>query len=230
MEMKTQQFKLHHCLFAPEQYKDNTRTAKYLVPTLPAYAIGYAELIVPPDLDGAYETRIFIDQGFEIDGTKVLWHSYRQPMFSKHEPILIVHYHGIRDYRLLFPAISTAGRAQRLANYYEEADKCFDSGAWLSFMLMCGAIFEGLLFDAIGNSSLQKFISLINKAAERELITNSEQKLIDIVRGYRNTVHLDNDEGRYVSRADVMDTRKVLDNIVERFSYRSDEPANEVET
>jgi len=219
--MKTQQFKLHMCIFAPDQYKDNTRTAEYLAPTLPAYAIEYAELIVPPDLDGTQDTRLFIDQGFEIANNKVLWHSYRQPLFGNHEPILIMHYHGIRDYNLLFPATSSTVRVQRLANYYEEADKCFYSGAWLSFMLMCGAVFEGLLFDAIGSSSPNEFKALIGKAAETELITDSEQILIDKVRAYRNMVHLDNKEGRYVSRADVMDTRKVLDSIVQRFSYGS---------
>ena len=69
-----------------------------------------------------------------------------------------------------------------------------------------------------------------SKAVEIELITDSEQRLMDAVRKYRNMVHLDNKEGQYVSRADVMDTRKVLDSIVQRFSYRSDEPAYEVET
>ncbi len=217
--MKTQQFNLHRCLFAPEQYKDNTPTARYFAPTLPAYAVEYAELIVPPDLDGMRDTRLFIDQGFELKNNEVHWHSYRQKLFGHHEPILIVHYHGIRDYKLLFPAISSSERIQRLANYYEEADKCFDAGAWLSFMLMCGAVFEGLLFDCIGSDNLQKFAPLISKAAEEDLITSTEQSLISKVRSYRNMVHLDNREGNYVSRADVMDTRKVLDSIVQRFSY-----------
>ena len=222
--MKSQQFKLHWCLFAPDQYKDNTRTAEYLAPTLPAYAIEYAELIVAPDLDGAQQTRLFIDRGFEIDNDIVLWHSYRQSIFGKQEPILIIHYHGIRDYQLLFPSISTAERIQRLANYYEEADKCFEEGAWLSFMLMCGAVFEGLLFDRLGNSDLNIFKALINKAAEDKHITEAEKRLMDSVRSYRNMVHLDNKEGSYVSRADMMDTRKVLDSIVQRFSYDEDSP------
>lgn len=224
--MKTQQFKLSRCLFAPDQYNDNTRTARYLAPTLPAYAIEYAELIVSSDLDGRSDTRVFIDQGFEINGDEVLWHSYRRALFGMHEPVLIVHYHGIRDYQLLFPSISTDERIQRLANYYEEADKCFEEGAWLSFMLMCGAVFEGLLFDRLGSSDLNNFKALIIKAAEDNHITEVERSLMDTIRGYRNMVHLDNNEDSYVSRADVMDTRKVLDNIVQRFSYSSEAQKN----
>ena len=214
--MKSQQFILEKCLFTPSQFERSIRAAEYLVPVLSAYAIEYAELIVPPDLDGAQETRILIDHGFEINGNKVLWHSYRQPMFGDYEPILIIHYHGIRDYKLLFPSISSDIRMQRLENYYEEADKCFEAGAWLSFMMMCGAVFEGLLFDRIGSS---KFKSLITKAAKQKLITDHEQSLMDKVREYRNIVHLDNSEDTYVSRTDVMDTRKVLDTIIQRFSY-----------
>lgn len=217
--MKSQQFILEKCLSTPDQFERNIKAAEYLVPVLPAYAIDYAELIVPPDLDGVSETRILIDHGFEIEKDKVLWHSYRQPIFGDIEPILIIHYHGIRDYKLLFPAISSEIRMQRLANYYEEADKCFETGAWLSFMMMCGAVFEGLLFDSIGSSNAKKFNELITKAANQNLITSDEQNLIDKVREYRNIVHLDNSEDRYVSRADVMDTRKILDLIIQRLSY-----------
>lgn len=217
--MKSQQFILQKRLFTPNQFEGNIRAAKYLVPFLSAYAIEYAELIVPPDLDGVRETRILIDLGFTIDGDKVLWHSYRQPIFGDYDPILIIHYHGIRDYKLLFPAISSEVRVQRLANYYEEADKCFEASAWLSFMMMCGAVFEGLLFDRVGSSKVKKFTGLITKATQQKLITADEKILMDKVRGYRNIVHLDNNEDSYVSRADVMDTRKVLDTIIQRFSY-----------
>jgi len=221
--MKTQQFKLDKCQFMPDLHGDKTRTAKYLVPTLPAFALEYAELIVPPDLDGVQPTRLFIGRGFEISNDTVLWHSYRQTLFDAPEPILIVHYHGIRDYQLLFPAVSSSDRIQRLAYYYEEAEKCFEAGAWLSFMLMCGAVFEGLLSDRVGSSDNKKFNLLITRASEQELISGAEQQLIDTVREYRNMVHLDNRESRYVSRADVMDTRKALDVIVHRFSYGPEE-------
>ncbi len=217
--MKSQQFILEKCLFTPDQFERSIRAAEYFVPVLPAYAIEYAELIVPPDLDGARETRILVDHGFGIDRNKIIWHSYRQPMFGDYDPILIIHYHGIRDYKLLFPAISSEIRMQRLANYYEEAEKCFEAGAWLSFMMMCGAVFEGLLFDRIGSSKIKKFETLIIKAVDQKLITPPEQSLMDKVRKYRNIVHLDNSEDSYVSRADVMDTRKVLDTIIQRFSY-----------
>ncbi len=55
--------------------------------------------------------------------------------------------------------------------------------------------------------------------AENKHITEVERSLMDTIRGYRNMVHLDNNEDSYVSRADMMDTRKALDIIVQRFSY-----------
>ncbi|MFK5891778.1 MAG: hypothetical protein QM504_00995 [Pseudomonadota bacterium] len=217
--MKSQKFILEKCLSTPNQFEMNVQAAEYLVPVLPAYAIEYAELIVPPDLDGVSETRLLMDHGFGIEKDKVLWHSYRQQIFGYHAPILILHYHGIRDYQLLFPAVSSNTRIQRLAYYYEEAEKCFEAGAWLSFMMMCGAVFEGLLFDRIGSSKVKDFNPLIIKAAAEKLIATNEQSLMDKVREYRNVIHLNNKEDSYVSRADVMDTRKVLDTIIQRFSY-----------
>ena len=86
-------------------------------------------------------------------------------------------------------------------------------------MMMCGAVFEGLLFDRIGSSKVKDFNPLIIKATEEKLITTDEQNLMDKVREYRNVIHLNNKEDSYVSRADVMDTRKILDSIIQRFSY-----------
>ncbi|HEY5601704.1 MAG TPA: hypothetical protein VIM41_01195 [Gammaproteobacteria bacterium] len=78
----------------------------------------------------------------------------------------------------MFPAVSTPERKESLANYYEEAEKCFDAGAWLSFMLMCGAVFEGLLYDQIGNATTNKFFDLIPKAESIGLLSFCRGRII----------------------------------------------------
>lgn len=219
--MKTIRFDLDKCIAKPSQF--DAPTAKYLVPTLPAFAIEYAVLKTPQYYFESHPRELTEGRGFHIEGDIVVLHSYTPNIFEEDtSPILLVHYHGIRDYRLLFPAVSTPERKQSLANYYEEADKCFEAAAWLAFMLMCGAVFEGLLFDRIGSASTHKFNDLIRKAHSTSMITADEAALFDTVRQYRNIVHLNQADKASVSRADVMDTRKILDVIVTRLSYPAD--------
>ena len=89
-------------------------------------------------------------------------------------------------------------------------------------MLMCGAIFEGLLHDRIGSDSIFNFNKLIKNAESKGLISNTEMKLFNRIRTYRNIVHLGNADNYYVERIDVMDTRKALDEIITRFSKSTD--------
>jgi hypothetical protein len=216
--MKTIRFDLDNCIEKPGQF--DVPIAKYRVPTLPAYAIEFAVLKTPQQMFESYQRELTEGRGFHIEGDIVVVSSYTPDFLVEAKPpILLVHYHGIRDYRLLFPAVTTAERKQSLANYYEEAEKCFEAGAWLSFMLMCGAVFEGLLFDRLGMASLNKFVDLIAKAQASKVITADEATLFDTVRRYRNIVHLNQADKASVSRAEVMDTRKTLDVIVTRLSY-----------
>ena len=104
--MKTIQFILDNCIETPGQF--DIQIAKYLVPTLSAYAIEYAELRAYPDIDGGGRTEFLLGRGFEINDNIVIWDSFISNISQRDElPVLIVHYHGIRDYHLLFPTISS---------------------------------------------------------------------------------------------------------------------------
>jgi hypothetical protein len=122
--------------------------AEYRVPTLPAYAIEYAELRVNRSTDGVGKADLLLDRDFEIKGDIVIWPTYNPPLGGGvASERLIVHFHGIRDYGCLFPQMGCEAMTRRVGEYYREAEICFEQSAWFSFAVMCGAVFEGLLFD-----------------------------------------------------------------------------------
>lgn len=129
---------------------------------------------------------------------------------------LVIHYHGIRDYKLLFPFIVDTSLQERLGNFYREAEISFENSAWLSFMLMCGAIFEGMLFAKLGQGIT--FYSLINAARQINLIDADEESIMTQVRLYRNLVHAKKHSEPYVSRVYAMDARTTLDKLIKKFS------------
>ncbi|MEY2196192.1 DUF4145 domain-containing protein [Neobacillus sp. BF23-41] len=134
---------------------------------------------------------------------------------------VVLHYHGIRDYSLLFPWIQDAKLRKRVGLFYEEADKNFEKGAWLSFALMCGAVFEGMLFAKLNmpdypNNSLNK---MIIKASLNRILTQDEVDIMHKVRESRNLVHGNNFQKPFISRKDAMDIRSTLDQVIKKFAY-----------
>ena len=130
---------------------------------------------------------------------------------------LVIHYHGVRDYESLFPFVANDQLKLRMAQFYEDAEKCFESSAWLPFLLMCGGIFEGILISQ--NITKSNFSQQINTAKERGVISDREKTIMNKVREGRNIVHAGNSHKQYISRADAMDIRKVLDKMIERFCF-----------
>lgn len=193
--------------------------AHYYVPTLVAYAIEYAELKVYPNMDGIGKTELLSDVDFYINDVWVEWPGFTQWIPGTEIPItLIIHYHGIRNHEFLFPQVKKDGRETRLGLFYAEAEKNFESNAWLSFALMCGAVFEGLLFDVINDTS--KTLNELTKLAyKKQIINRDEKNIIDSVRYLRNLVHLNTFKNDYVLREKAMDVRKTLDDMIKRFSY-----------
>ena len=214
--MKSKIFVLRTPIRIPDQM--GSPEAEYRLPILPAYAIEYAELRVDADFSGIEQAVLLEGRGLVIDGEKVIWTSYRHGILGEPRPVtLIVNYHGIRSYDRLFPAVQQPERVERLARFYEEADKGFEEGAWLSFLVMSGAVFEGLLYDRL-NAKLT-YDELAKKALQENLVTQNEYRAIDQVRIYRNSIHLSREGEKYPTRADAMDVRKVLDDMIVRFSY-----------
>ena len=111
----------------------------YNVPTLSAYAIGYSDVLI----NGLGSHQEGVD--YEIKSDRLIWNDPTS-IHSDDKLRLVIQNHGIRDYRLLFPTVTNASLVERLASFYEEAEKDLKSAAWLSYVLMCGAIFKGLLY------------------------------------------------------------------------------------
>ena len=183
--------------------KGSSHEYVFAIPLLPAYAIEYytvqlGGLSALPEPDW----RIF-GQNFKIQLAYDL---------DDIESNLIIHFHGIRDYSLLFPSVTNPQLRVRLGEFYREAELAFDSGAWLSFALMCGALFEGILHDRL--SSNATFVNLIKQAKASGIIDSAAQKTMNSVRKLRNLVHGNQYARNYVSRVEAMDARVVLDKLL----------------
>ncbi len=154
---------------------------------------------------------------------------------------LCIDYHGIRDYKLLFPDVKDNNLKDKLALYYEEAEKTFENNCWLSYTLMCGAIFEGLLrnkYNRIDNikiiQSSQKYVNskyrnykktnadffdYIHYALDMNDISLGISKIFDKTRIARNNIH-PNKNSDMVDRLLAMDIRTTMDIILLYFDYK----------
>jgi hypothetical protein len=186
---------------------------KFPVATLPAYAIEYSEFTVR---GGFYEDKELVEgQDYLLQDDGVVWKGFFSPKFPGMDCYrLTIHYHGIRDYSLLFPQVSPAELRTRLGSYYEEAETCFDGGAWLSFALMCGAVYEGLLYAQFRKD--WEFRRLIQHANSTMLVDEPTAKIMDDARDLRNLVHANRYATPYVSRKQAMDMRTVMDKLIKR--------------
>ena len=175
------------------------------VPVLPAYAIEYFVLDI--GMVNLYE-----GDSVWIENDKLHFHAPTK--ISESGRIrLLVHYQGIRDYSLLFPLVSDESLRARLGQFYEESEAAFASASWLSFTLMCGAIFEGMLYSKLGMRN-DSFNNMIDEAFASGIIDKRSKEIMHKTRGYRNRIHGNRHAEDYVSRADAMDTRVVLDKLV----------------
>ena len=177
------------------------------IPILPAYAIEHSDFLLN-GLDSNEE-----DTDYKIEDSDLILLDITE-LSNDDKLRLVIHYHGIRSYELLFPNINDNDLAVRLGRFYEEAEKSFESGSWLSYCLMCGAIFEGILFSLIGQN--KKFADLIIEAANEGLIDSEDKVIMDQVRKFRNLIHASKFRDAYVSRKSGMDTRTVLDKLIKK--------------
>lgn len=182
------------------------------VSVLPAYAIDHAFFIINGILypiDG---------RNIEINGKDIIRRIGENDFFLDNQDTLQIqiYYHGIRDYRLIFPSIQAVdpSRAERLASIYEEAEACFNAGAWLAFALMSGGIFDNVLYHKLGSPSDSRLVSMVNEAMTRGLISNNEGKIINSIRQFRNAIHGNNLASPYISRANAMDIYSVSEKLI----------------
>ncbi|TCK06126.1 hypothetical protein [Marinobacterium mangrovicola] len=194
----------------------------YTVPSLPAYAILHHALSF--DLSIPIETGIQ-HQPYTIEGDKVVLSGRSIAGLSLIDRVtLTIGYSGVRDYALLFPHIQNEKLRSRLGWFAEEAERTFDASAWMSFVLMAGAVIEGLLTVRFyGDNGPNRnrdgkvdFYRLIKRAGESGLLSEGECENVDSVREARNTVHADRYESPFVDRKLAMDTYLVYDRLLKR--------------
>lgn len=130
--------------------------------------------------------------------------------------MVTVYYHGMRDYSLLFYWLENEHLRKRLGSFYEEAEKCFKESAWLSFSLMCAAVFEGVLYGKLASNN--GFKDLISEAFKANLISESETELFNRVREARNLVHANKFNVEYIDRKLAMDIRTTMDKVIRTFA------------
>lgn len=190
-------------------------TCECVIDLLPAYAINYTELSI-----GGISHCEGSNYRLDIENSKlIILYDYSSFIkCAKDGSILfVINYFGIRDYSLLFPKIKEKDIAKRLGNFYEEAEKCFSNNAWLGYSLMCGAIFEGMLFSK--NSSKESFQKLIDDAYNSGDIDRETANIMNFTREARNLIHADNYEKEYITRVKAMDIRTTMDKLIKGFKY-----------
>jgi len=177
------------------------------IPKLEAYSIEYYDFIIN-GLSG-------YDSCVEISNCDVIVTAKDHILYEDDRYELIIYHHGIRDYEALFPYVTNKELKKRLADFYMDTEKCFESGAWLPFSLMCGGIFEGILISqgVLDN----EFCNQIQVAESRGIISSEEATIMHNVRNNRNIVHANKYSNPYIKRKEAMDIRTVLDKLIDKF-------------
>ncbi len=212
--MKSTVFELRFPGNAPKRHE--SYTVKFHVPTLRAYAVEYSEFKFK---GGLQEHKELVEgSDFELVEDGVLWHGFFEPTYVLEDRYrLIIHYHGIRDYQALFPGVENLRLRERLGAFYKEAEASLENEMWLSYALMCGALYEGLLYGHLGKDG--QFSTLIKSAEERRLIDPKTVDVMNEARNMRNLVHASRWEQPYVSRAQAMDMRAIMDRLIKSASH-----------
>jgi hypothetical protein len=104
-----------------------------------------------------------------------------------------------------------------MAHYYSEAELCLERNCCLSYTLMCGAIFESILYDKFHedaevdkNPSAKNFGKLLDKAHIDGEIFEDTYNVMNNAKNKRNLIHAGCDSEEYPTRRDAMDIRAAL--------------------
>jgi hypothetical protein len=198
-------------------YDGYERVIAVEVPTLGAYAVECGDFTPPIDVDSGHRL-LSLGSDFAIEADHAKFSSGFSLKFSSIESCrLVIHYHGIRDYKRLFPMITDLQLRARLGQFYEEAERTFEDGSWLAFALMASAVYEGLLGWKLNSPSLN-FASLIDAAEKQGLIQSHEARILHAAREQRNLVHASRCETPWVDRADAMDMRTTMDSLLRKLA------------
>ena len=186
------------------------RWERFKIKTISAYAIDSASLFTDGAVNNFGAEDFFFHEGDIVINIRI------NDFYRDHINFFLqIHYYGIRDYSLLFPDVVATDpvRAKRMGMLYEEAEKCFQNAAWLSFAIMSGAVFEHILYFKL-NGAENNLSSLINKAEGLGIISSSDAELMRTVKNLRNAIHCNKLELDYISKITAMDIKKLIDKVM----------------
>lgn len=183
-------------------FNNTTNEADFKVDILPAFAIENCYLSV---------NGINYYTNFSYNNDIVHWNGDFE-IDTSDEVILTISYFGIRDYQLLFPWIADTNLRVRLGEFYSEAELNFENCCWLSYALMCGAIYEGILFAKYRRTLT--YNQLINFSFHSADINLQTKNIMEKTREIRNLVHANNCTKPFVSRLNAMDMRTTMDSLI----------------
>ncbi len=208
--MKSTVFNLKFPSNVPPSHTD--QGVKFKIPTLRAYAVEYSEFSFTDGLSKHKQPTEGLEYVLVDDG--LVWHSFELPFFQQQDGYrLVVHYHGIRDYSLLFPHVGDQDLRRRLGEFYEEAESNFENAAWLSYALMCGALYEGLLYHHFECQN-DDFAELIRRTQVNNIVDEFTVRVMTKTRELRNLVHASRASTPFVDRSQAMDMRTVMDKLI----------------
>jgi hypothetical protein len=184
--------------------------ALFYLPILAAYAIHHSKVEM--------ENAIHSDNGYQqpnyvIENNAVILKNIGHGIFSPSTGVLTIYHAGIKDYSLLFPHINNESLRQRLGQFAQEAGSAFESQSWMSYVMMVGAVVEGLLFNQFNKDN---FSQLINLAGESEILDVEEVAVIHEVRKLRNRVHASKHEEAFADRKIAMELNVIYERLLKR--------------
>ncbi len=203
---------------------DQQYNCKITIPNLDAYAVEYFTV----QING-----LAVNDDYLLPQTSKCIEFTSKNSLLSHDVKLIIHYHGIRNYANLFPWINDEELKERIGHYYRELELSFSNHSWLTFSLMSGALFEGLLYAKLNKPKKQvkrkgkyidtdkTFNELIIQAGIQNLISNEMRKIMNEVRSIRNLVHANKYKMNYVNREKAYDIMSLIDNIIKEFQQQS---------
>lgn len=186
--------------------------ARFYLPILEAYAVHHSKI----EMDNSYHMDKGYEQpNYEIVNDFVTLKSVGPCMFGSPTPtgMLTLYHAGIKDYSLLFPHIKNESLRRRLGQFAQEAESAFESQSWMSYVMMVGAVIEGLLFNKLNKDVFQK---LINLAGETNILNKEEVYVIHEVRQLRNLVHASKHDQPFADRKIAMELNVIYERLLKR--------------
>jgi hypothetical protein len=209
--MQVTTFRLNNAEYTePSNPAFNDGDALFHLPILAAYAVHHSKVEM--------ENALHVDFGYQqpkyvIDNNCVILKNSDHGVFSPSTGVLTLYHAGIKDYSLLFPHINNESLRQRLGQFAQEAESAFESQSWMSYVMMVGAVVEGLLFNQFNKDN---FSQLIKLAGESAILDTSEVTVIHEVRKLRNRVHASKHEQPFADRKIAMELNVIYERLLKR--------------